>query len=137
MKTFSLGRPVVSCKEAADAKGIPLSNELKTLILDTSDGLYALHIRGDKKANLRSIKKILNTDEACLASEETLEELRVVAGTVTPYLRQIWNLPQLLSCEVLLCEFVSTNAGVRDKYIIFDPSLLTAHSNTRIGCFYD
>jgi len=136
MECFSLNHPVITCQEAASAKGIPLHNELKSLIINTSKGLCVLHIPGNKKANLRSIKKAIKADEACLAGEAALEMLQVKAGTVTPFLKQIWDLPQFISNEVLLNDFVSTNAGVRDKYIIFDPKMLMAHTNIMIGCFH-
>jgi prolyl-tRNA editing enzyme YbaK/EbsC (Cys-tRNA(Pro) deacylase) len=132
---YSLKYPVISCQEAAFAKGIPLKNELKSLIINTSRGIYVLHIPGNKKANLRAIKKALNVDEAYLASKDILKMLQVEAGTITPLLEQIWDLPQLLSHDVLLCEFVSTNAGIHNKYIIFNPYILMEHKNMIIGYF--
>jgi len=135
MVHYSLDKYVVTCEEAASAKGIPLKNELKSLILNTSIGLYLLNIPGDSLANLRSVKMVLNVKEVYLAGENILHKLRVQAGTVTPLLEQIWELPQLLSLEVLKCEFVSTNAGVLDKYIIFSPKILMTHSNIITGHF--
>ena len=135
IEQFSLNESVVSCKEASAAKNIPLNNELKSLILKTSIGLYLLNIPGNKKANLRLVKKTINASEAYLADKETLEKLQVSAGTVTPLLKQIWELPQLLSSDVLLLKYISTNAGVHNKYIIFEPSLFLTHPNIIIGTF--
>ena len=56
LKVYSLSCSVITCKEAASAKKIPLKNELKSLVLTTSNGLYLLHLPGDKKANLRTVK---------------------------------------------------------------------------------
>jgi len=132
---YPLEKDVVSCEEAASAKGIPLQNELKSLILDTNKGLYLLNIPGDRFANLRSVKTILNVKNAYLADHNILNNLKVQSGTITPLLKQIWALPQLLSLEVLKYDFVSTNAGVLDKYIIFKPKILMAHPNVITGHF--
>jgi hypothetical protein len=35
---------VVSCADAALAKGIPIASELKTIILETSVGVHAVHV---------------------------------------------------------------------------------------------
>ena len=135
LKQYSLNQSVISCEEASVAKNIPLINELKSLILKTSNGLYVLNIPGNSKANLRLVKKTINATEAYLADKETLEKLQVSAGTVTPLLNQIWELPQLFSSDILLLRYISTNAGVRNKYIIFEPSLFLIHPNIIIGAF--
>jgi len=135
MVLYSLNKDVTTCEEAASAKGIPLQNELKSLIIDTSIGLYLLNIPGDKLANLRSIKKAIKVKEAFLAGEDILSRLKVEAGTVTPLLSRIWNIPQLLSLDVLEYDFVSTNAGTHNKYIIFNPTILKSHPNTTTGYF--
>ena len=56
-------------------------------------------------------------------------------GTVTPVLPQIWALPQLLSEDVLQLDYVSTNTGLIDKYIIFNPQLLLKQANYIVGDF--
>ncbi len=43
MKVCALDHDVITCGEAAAAKHIPLSHELKTLVLDTSMGVVAAH----------------------------------------------------------------------------------------------
>ena len=40
---FELDHEVISCAEAAHAKGFPLKNELKTLVLDTNMGLCTVN----------------------------------------------------------------------------------------------
>ena len=59
IETYALTQEVTTCEEAAKAKGIPLKNELKTLIFSTSKGLHALHVPGNRKASLRNSKKCL------------------------------------------------------------------------------
>lgn len=130
-----LNHQVVSCGEAATAKGIPLVNELKSLILETSKGLYIVHIPGNKYLDLRKVKTFINTNEAYLASKEVLTSLEVQPGTVTPFSNNIWNLRQLISEEILNLKFVSTNNGKLDEYISFPPTLLLKIPNVYVGNF--
>jgi prolyl-tRNA editing enzyme YbaK/EbsC (Cys-tRNA(Pro) deacylase) len=131
----SLPHNVVSCLDAACAKEIPLKNELKSLVLMTDKGLYLLNIPGDMYADLRAVKKFLNVDEAYMASEANLRPLGVKKGTVCPAINELWNLPQLVSEEVLSLDFVSTNNGKLDEYIMFKPAELLKHRKMWIGKF--
>src|SRR5271154_6042314 len=81
-----LASDVVSCAEAASGKGIPLANELKTLVLTTSKGLRALHLRGDRSASLRKVKNFLAVDEARIAPPYVIAGLGLMPGTVCPLL---------------------------------------------------
>ena len=49
----NLPHTVISCEDAANAKGIPLRNELKSLILKTDNGFCILNLTGDRFANLK------------------------------------------------------------------------------------
>ena len=131
----SLPRDVVSCFEAARTKAIPLRNELKSLVLMTDKGLYVLNLPGNTRADLRAVKKFLNVEQAYMASEEDLSPLGVRKGTVSPVNKKLWSLPQLMSEEVLSLEFVSTNNGKLDEYIIFKPTELLKHRELLIGRF--
>jgi prolyl-tRNA editing enzyme YbaK/EbsC (Cys-tRNA(Pro) deacylase) len=122
---FTLREKVVSCEQAAHAKGIPLKNELKTLVIETDDDIYLLHLLGDEKADFKQIRKLLNTKKAQLLCKEKLLTLfAVTPGTVNPFSSKLKNQPQLVSEEVLRSEFLSTNAGTLYEYVIFEPSLL-------------
>jgi prolyl-tRNA editing enzyme YbaK/EbsC (Cys-tRNA(Pro) deacylase) len=132
---FDLPIEVITCIEAAKAKGIPLENELKSLVLSTSDGLCLLNITGRQKASLRKVKNILRVDEAFLADNKTLSSLEIKPGTVCPFLPQLWKLPQLISEDLLRLDFVSTNNGTRKGYIYFAPKLLLNAENYIIDKF--
>jgi prolyl-tRNA editing enzyme YbaK/EbsC (Cys-tRNA(Pro) deacylase) len=130
-----LDHNVISCKEAAKAKNIPLGNELKSLVLTTSNGLYLLHMPGNKDADLRKVKRQLGVKEACLASKETLKSIGVKPGTVCPFLEKLWDLPQLISSELSNINKMSTNNGEQNKYIEFHTSTLFKHPKAKIGIF--
>ena len=130
---------VVTCVEAATAKNIPLANELKSLLLKTDKGLYLLHLRGDRSADLRSIKKFLGVKEAYIAGKEDLDFLGTERGTINPFSDKLRALPQLVSEDLRYMQFLSTNyGGCLNKYIVFTPSVLfeVLHgSNVKIGNF--
>ena len=127
---------VITCQEAAKAKGIPLENELKSLIITTSNGLYLLHIPGNKNADWRKVKKHLGVKEACLASKEILTSLGVSPGRVCPFANDLWNLPQLITTELLQINRVTTNNGEFNKYIEFNANvLINSRLKIKLGTF--
>jgi prolyl-tRNA editing enzyme YbaK/EbsC (Cys-tRNA(Pro) deacylase) len=124
MHKYYLERPVITCREAAAAKQIPLDAELKTLILETSIGPVAVHIPGDKKMNLRAVKTALRCKQARVASREKLSSLGLAPGTVSAVLDPVWYMPQLLCESVLEKETVSTNSGTLTGFFKFRPDVL-------------
>jgi prolyl-tRNA editing enzyme YbaK/EbsC (Cys-tRNA(Pro) deacylase) len=132
MKAVAIG-----CRDAARQKGIPIRNELKTLILETGIGLAALHLRGNEKASLRSIKRALKTKRASLASSEVLGSIGLKPGCVCPFVREVWQLRSLVSVNVLDLEYVSTNNGTTDFCIFFNPKLLLLSNNVVTGVYAD
>jgi prolyl-tRNA editing enzyme YbaK/EbsC (Cys-tRNA(Pro) deacylase) len=135
MKEYSLATPVVTCAEAASAKGIALANEVKTLLLSTTKGFVALHLPGDAEAALRCVKNALEVREARLASPDELKELGLVPGTVCAVKDPIWSLPHLISKRVLQMDMVSTNNGTHRGFYRFHPSVLLEASSVMIGAF--
>jgi len=135
MKSFGLDKPVVSCEEAADAKCIPLENELKTLILQTSKGYVALNIPGNSGADLRSVKAALEVEQASLASREELKALGLSPGTVCAIKYPVWGMPLLISKRLLRLSFISTNDGTLRGFYKFEPSILLGARTVMLGEF--
>lgn len=124
METRDLAKPVVSCDEAAAARGIPLENELKTLLLKTQNGFVAAHLPGNGMLSLRKIKNRLELAEAYLADPEDLLAMGLSAGTVSAVLDPVWSMPHLVSRRLLDMREVMTNNGTRTGYFAFDPAIL-------------
>lgn len=135
LKKHLLDKPVITCNEAAETKGIPLKNELKSILISSPKGLYLLHLPGDSEASLRALKKFLETDEACLASPEQLKSLGLSPGTVCAIKNPCWSMPHLISRRLLELSFISTNDGTLKGFYIFDPSVLLEAVSASIGDF--
>lgn len=135
LNRYYLERPVITCREAASAKGIPLSAELKTLILETSIGPVAVHVPGNRKISLRAVKRTLRCQQARVASRDKLSSLGLAPGTVCPVLDPVWYMPQLLCESVLDNETVSTNSGTLTGYFRFKPDVLMRAPRITIGRF--
>ena len=121
--------------EAAAEKNVPLKNELKTLVLQTTDGLCAVHLRGDRRVSLRAVKRFLHVKEARMLSPVEMVSIELTPGTVCPFLPPVWNMHQLLSSAVLDLEFATTNNGRQDGYFLFEPQLLLKVPNVEVGNF--
>lgn len=132
---YQLEHDVISCKEAASAKGIPLKHELKTLVLETNNGLCTINISGEDQISLRKIKDYFNVKNVYLASLEVLTSMDLVPGAVCPFLDQLWKMPLLIDKQILDLPFISTNNGKRNQYIIFSPKILLLAPNYIIGNF--
>lgn len=135
LKVFHLPHDVVSCEEAAVAKGFPLERELKSLILKADTGLIIAHISGNESLSLRQVKRHLKSEQARLASPEEITLLGVGAGTVSPFLPNLWKLPHLIDADLLNLSWVSTNNGTLSGYIVFDPILLCRAQTSHVGEF--
>lgn len=131
-----LPRKVLSCAEAALAKGIPVENELKTLILTLDFGeVVAVHVRGNRRLSLRAVKRYMKTEQALLMDVVNLASMGCVPGTVCPFLPPVWRVHQLISKEVLALDYVSTNNGTNTGYFLFSPKLLLQVPSCAVGEF--
>lgn len=135
MVVHRLDSPAVTCEEAASAKGIKLASELKSLVLETSSGLIAVHLPGDGILSLRAVKDFIEAEEAYLADPETLLRLGLSPGTVSAVLDPVWSMPHLISRRVFDRDIVSTNNRTKTGYFFFDPVILTSAAHVRIGDF--
>jgi prolyl-tRNA editing enzyme YbaK/EbsC (Cys-tRNA(Pro) deacylase) len=129
------GGPVITCKEAAAMRGVALKNELKTLVLETSAGPVAAHLRCDQVASLRAIKKILKTDRARLAHPEELRDRNLSRGAVCAILDPVWSFYHLIDRKVMALEFVTTNNGTTTGCFRFDPTILRLASSYTVVDF--
>jgi prolyl-tRNA editing enzyme YbaK/EbsC (Cys-tRNA(Pro) deacylase) len=134
-QVYHLDSPVVSCEEAARARNIPLAQELKTLLLNTDNGLVAAHLPGDGVLHLRKVKARLASSQVYLADPEDLLKLGLSPGTVSAVLDPVWSLPHLVSRRLLHLPTVMTNNGTLTAYFEFAPSVLTEAASVVVDDF--
>lgn len=85
--------------------------------------------------SLRAIKLALNVAQARLAPDHELGALGLEPGTVHPFAPTLWDMKQLVTREVLRLDWVTTNAGEPDRYVVFDPALLLSAPAISVGDF--
>jgi prolyl-tRNA editing enzyme YbaK/EbsC (Cys-tRNA(Pro) deacylase) len=124
LRALHLETPVVTYEEAAQARGIPLASELKTLLLQTHHGIVAAHLPGDGVLSFRKVKARLETARAYLVDQEGLQRLGLTPGTVSAVLDPVWSMPHLISRRLLSMDKVATNDGTLTGYFEFDPAVL-------------
>ena len=135
LKRLQLSEAVSSCADAAKAKGVGLERELKSLLLTTDQGQVLVSIRGNRRLSLRAIKHALAVDQARLASSSELKALGLAPGTVQPFASALWDMKQLVTQQVLRLDWVTTNAGEHDRYVVFPPTLLLNAPAISVGDF--
>lgn len=128
---------VVTCRSAAKVRGHELHRELKSLVLMTSKGVYAVHVPGDCTVSLRKIKDHLGTEEAYMADPEQLLELDLGPGIVCAVLDPTWSMRHLVDQRVFDIPEVVTNNGTRNGYFTFDPDELRSAEKVSIGDWVD
>jgi prolyl-tRNA editing enzyme YbaK/EbsC (Cys-tRNA(Pro) deacylase) len=135
MKPLFLDHEVITCEEAAKARGINLQNELKTLVLQTPTGLIAAHIPGNCVLSLNAVKNAIAERNLKIADPENIAKIGLEAGTVCPILNPIWEMSHIISKKLLSLDFVMTNNGSKRGYYKFDPVVLTNANSIIIGNF--
>lgn len=135
LQSYQSQATAISCEEAASVRDVPLSHELKSLILETSQGTIVVHVPGDKRVSLRAVKRALGTKQARLASRACLSQLGLTPGTVCAVLNPVWCLKHLISSDVLELSYVTTNDGTLKGYFVFSPKLLLTAEQKLLGVF--
>ncbi len=133
LKTYYLNSNVITCIEAATAKGIPLKNELKSILLSSSKGYIVVHLPGDAEVSLHKVKKDLDLREASLASLSQLNKIGLKPGTICAIKDPVRSFQNLISKRVFELDYVSTNNGTLRGYYNFPPSLLLETESVKMG----
>ncbi|MGE4290987.1 MAG: YbaK/EbsC family protein [Desulfovibrio sp.] len=128
---LALDKEVRSCLEAANARGIPLSLELKTLLLRADGKLMAVHLRGGDRLNNRLVKKACNIRNLAF---ETLEQIRAYGlekGIINP-----WTVPKqamhVVDTAVMKQSVMTTNNGTLTGSMLVNIQDLLTLNHVRI-----
>ena len=106
-------RPVFTSEEAARERGVKLSQILKTMILVGPDETIILAVvPGNKKLNLKRLKKLSGHKSLQLMDKETIEkEFGVVVGALAPVGSMIGDSPLFVDPSVFEEEVVDISSG--------------------------
>lgn len=124
---------VVTCVEAAGARCVALHQELKHLLLETSEGLALAHVPGDARVSLRKVKRVLNVDQAHLADLSVELGGGVSCGTVCAFAEPFWSLLHLIDTSVFSAGLMTTNDTTLRGYVKFDPRVLLLTGTAVVG----
>jgi prolyl-tRNA editing enzyme YbaK/EbsC (Cys-tRNA(Pro) deacylase) len=127
-------KKVVTCEEAADARNVPLENELKTIVMATPVGDIAVHLPANRRLHSGRVKSALGTRRIRFATGEELRAFGLQSGLVNP--GNTGFCCRHLACHTLFdLEFVTTNAGHFTHGVAFDPTDLLTLPEITVGEF--
>ena len=125
---------VVTCEEAAAARRVPLTHELKTIVLATQVGNIAVHLPANRRLHSGRVKSALGTRRIRFASRDELRAFGLQSGLVNPGNTGFCS--RHLVCHALFdLEFVTTNAGLFTHGVAFDPADLLNLPEITVGDF--
>jgi prolyl-tRNA editing enzyme YbaK/EbsC (Cys-tRNA(Pro) deacylase) len=129
---------VVTCVEAAKARKVPLSRELKHLIIDASGTLCLVHIPGDREVQLEKVASSLSLkfSKVNLANIVQINDDRIKRGIICPFKQPFWSWKHLIHKDLLDNDWMTTNDGTKKGYIRFDPKLLCHAKKHVINIYY-
>jgi Ala-tRNA(Pro) deacylase len=108
--------PVYTNPAMASALGVKESQTVKSLVLKTKEGRFAvLVLPGDKKMDWKVLANQLNTKKVEFAKpEEVLQQVGCEVGCVPPF-GHLTELPVYMDRDLMKKDLVYFNPGVHDK----------------------
>jgi Cys-tRNA(Pro)/Cys-tRNA(Cys) deacylase len=117
--------PVYTCAQAAKARGVPLANELKSLLIVYNQAFAMLSLPGNCRISRQRVRAALPAHEFRLAGPSELRRLHLATGTISPL--SLFGCRSLLDRKVLGLRWITTNAGILTLGLKLSvPSLLHA-----------
>ncbi len=106
-------QPVYTSEAAARERGVRLSQIVKTMLLmDRNDNMVVAVLPGDKKLDLKKIKKRIGVKDLRFLDRETIaQRLGLVAGAIAPIAELFGKIPILVDPAVFQEEYVDISSG--------------------------
>ena len=129
--------PTRTSEESAAARGEPLSNGGKALLLKVDDAFGLFVLPADRRLDSRAIRDELGTRRTRFASAEELCELAgLVPGGVPPFGEPILPFPLHLDAQIPRNERIAFNAGsLEHSFIMSVEAYLSVAEPARIFGF--
>ena len=106
-------QPVYTSEAAARERGVRLSQIVKTMLLmDRKQKMVVAVLPGDKKLDLKKIKKHMGVKDLRFLDRETIEQrLGLVAGAIAPIAELFGDIPVLVDPAVFQEDVVDISSG--------------------------
>ncbi len=106
-------QPVYTSEAAARERGVRLSQIVKTMLLmDRDERMVVAVLPGDKKLDLKKIKKHMGVKDLRFLDRKTIEQrLGLVAGAIAPIAELFGNIPVLVDPAVFQEDRLDISSG--------------------------
>jgi len=114
--------PVRTVEEAAERSKTDPSEIVKTMILIADDRPIAAMVQGDRRIDLRKLRRVLKADYVRLAKPgEVLKLLGIGVGAVSPLLNSMKRIKCVMDERILMKERVLAGGGSEKTLISVRP----------------
>ncbi len=125
---------VVTCDEASLARGVPLNQELKSILLKSNEAIMAVHLCGNHRVNSKEIKRVLNSKHLRFLNGNELKYFGLKPGLVNP-----WNIDfctkNFVCKRIFENDFMTTNNGCFTEGIMLYPIQLLELRGVNLGVY--
>ncbi len=118
---------------AADSTGFPLSQTIKTLVVDLGNKTYCLALLpGDRQLNLKELARVFGVKRAAMVDTATAERITgYKVGGISPFATR-QKLDSVIEASVMTFDSVMINAGQRGSMLRLSPSNICKAINCRV-----
>ncbi|MGD8781824.1 MAG: YbaK/EbsC family protein [Ignavibacteria bacterium] len=120
---------VVTCEEAAKARNVNVTNELKHMLVKFHNKFALVHVCGNLDVELELVAHAIKVQQVHLASLKYTPIGHIPRGTICPFKQPLWSWFHILDKSIELKEWMTTNDGTKRGFLRFNPLLLRYSSN--------
>ncbi len=127
-------KEVFTCETAAEERGVPLDEMVKSILLvDTKKNYFLACATSEKRIDTKKVKELLNCKKLSFASEKEIEEiLGYTMGAIPPLLLKT-NIPVVFDNEIINKEKVNICTGDPKAGLELNPVDLINLVNPKFG----
>ena len=133
-KLLPCSKPVFTCEEAAQQRGISINEMIKCILLVDKDKKYFLAcLQGNKQLDSNKVREIVNCKRLSFSSKEEIQEiLGYTMGAVPPLLLKN-QIPIIFDTEIKSLNNCNICAGIPDAGLELKASDLISLVNPLFG----
>ncbi len=109
--------PVFSSKQAAKVRGTNIKQSAKALVLVVDKSYILFVLPGDKRADLKSLKKLLKAKKVVMASKESVKsKTGLEVGAIPPF-GSVLGLPTYIDKQLETVDTIAFNVAYHDRSV--------------------